>query len=84
MDPVKPSIVTVGIGELELEGIDPSRRFEVARGLELELTQLLIDRGIPRGMLSGEGGQPQTVNSAGLAPTDLGRAVARAMYEGWR
>ena len=84
MDPVRVSAVTLGIGELEIEGIDPGSRFDVARGLELELTKLLTEKGIPQGLLSGDAGRTPVVRSAGLAPADLGRAVARAMYEGWR
>jgi hypothetical protein len=84
MDPVRASAVTIGIGELEIEGIDPGGRFDVARGLELELAQLLRDRGVPQRLLSGDAGQPPSVSAAGLSPIDLGRAVARAMYEGWQ
>jgi hypothetical protein len=76
--------VTIGIEELEIEGIDPGGRFDVARGLELELTRLVAEGGVPRRLLGGEHGQPAVVSGAGLAPIDLGRALARAMYEGWR
>lgn len=78
-----PSIV-ITIGELELEGISPAGRFDVARGFQLELSRLLAESGMPRGLLAGEAGGAPIVNPAGLAPIDLGRAVARAVYEGWR
>ena len=84
MDPVRASLVSLGIGELEIEGIDPGGRFDVGRGLELELTRLLMERGVPPGLLSGDAGRPPIVRSPALSPIDLGRAVARAMYEGWR
>lgn len=84
MDPVGAPRVTLGIAELELDGIDPAGRFDVARGLEQELTRLLAEQGVPRGLLSGDAGRPPLVHGAGLSPADLGRAVARAMYEGWR
>ena len=84
MDPVKPAAIAVNIAELELEGVDPAGRFDLARGLEQELVRLFTESGVPRGLLSGEAGRPPVVAGDRVAPVDLGRAVARALYEGWR
>ena len=84
MDLVTPPVVVLRIGELEIDGVDPANRFEVARGLERELARLLSERGAPPGLASGATSQPPIVRAVGLAPGDLGREVARALYEGWR
>jgi len=76
----------VSIEELELEGIDPAARFEFARGLESELALLVLGGGVPPGLLAGRAElAPLAVEPLGVAaPADLGRAVARALYAGWR
>lgn len=84
MAPVNLPAVRVHIQELELEGVDPAGRFELARGLEQELVRLFTDRGVPARLQAGEAGVPSGVAMHGLSPHDLGRAVALAMYEGWQ
>jgi hypothetical protein len=84
MDAVRPSAIAVNIGELQIEGLDAAGRFDVARGLQQELARLLAETGVPRGLLAGEAGRPATLDSGAVAPADLGRALARALYEGWR
>ncbi|MGK4004459.1 hypothetical protein WMF31_17625 [Sorangium sp. So ce1036] len=83
---VKPRAVTLHIGELEIAGLDPAGRFDVARGLEGELARLLASEGVPEGLLEGRAVLPQLALDHGAAavPLELGRAVARALYEGWR
>jgi hypothetical protein len=81
---MKPAAIALRIGELELEGIDPAGRFDVARGLEQELLRLLTEGGVPPRLLSGDAGTPPLVQAGALAPGDLGRALARALYEGWQ
>lgn len=81
-----PPSLNLSIEELELEGIDPAGRFEFARGLESELAQLVLNEGVPPGLLAGRAElAPLSVEPpAAAAPADLGRAVARALYAGWR
>ncbi|WP_342376207.1 hypothetical protein NVS55_33765 [Myxococcus stipitatus] len=80
------SLLQLDIEELELEGLEPAGRFEFARGLESELARLVLDGGVPAGLLAGRGAlAPLAVAPPpAAAPADLGRAVARALYEGWR
>ncbi|WP_437768985.1 hypothetical protein ACSRUE_37845 [Sorangium sp. KYC3313] len=83
---MRPQAVELHIGELELAGLDPAGRFDVARGLEGELARLLATEGVPAGLLAGRAVVPELVLDPGAAavPLELGRAVARALYEGWR
>lgn len=83
---MKPRAVELHIGELELSGLDPAGRFDVARGIESELARLLASEGVPPGLLEGRDALPSLVLDATTAalPVELGRAVARALYEGWR
>jgi hypothetical protein len=83
MDPVASPAITVSIEELEIEGLSPVGRFELARGLQQELSRLFLEGGVPAGLLAGDGGRPPMVGGA-VGAADLGRAVARALYEGWR
>ena len=84
MDPVRPAAITVSIEELEIEGLPAAGRVELARGLQEELSRLLVERGMPAGLAAGDAGRPPVVGGPGLGAADLGRAVARALYEGWR
>ncbi len=84
MDPVRPSAIAVSIGELQIEGLDPAGRFDLATGLQQELARLLAESGVPRGLLAAEAGCPACVDCGRFAPAELGRALARALYEGWR
>lgn len=78
--------VTLTIDALELSGIAPAGRFEVARGIESELARLLGSEGVPPGLLAGGAAPAPLLLDAATAgsPVELGRAVARALYEGWR
>ncbi|MEZ4306783.1 MAG: hypothetical protein R3F14_01865 [Polyangiaceae bacterium] len=80
------SALDLHIGELQIEGLSPSARFDVARGLETELIRLCTEQGVPAGLVAGRGELPPIVLPAAspAAPLDLGRSVARALYEGWR
>jgi hypothetical protein len=76
--------VTVTIDELSLSGVPPFQRFALAAALEAELARLLAERGAPPGLLAGAAPVPQPVDPTGLGPREMGRAVARSLYEGWR
>lgn len=79
-----PPSVRLHIDALELEGLDPATRYEVARGLEGELARLLREEGVPPRLLAGAAAAPTLVLSGAVAPLDLGRSLARALYAGWR
>ncbi|AGC48169.1 hypothetical protein MYSTI_06896 [Myxococcus stipitatus DSM 14675] len=80
------TLLRLDIEALELEGLEPAGRFEFARGMESELARLVLDGGVPSGLLAGRGALAplEVAPPAAAAPADLGRAVARALYEGWR
>jgi hypothetical protein len=81
---VTRAAVRLHIDELELDGLDPAIRFDVARGLEGELVRLFSERGVPPGLRAPAATCPAVVLGGAVAPIDLGRAVARALFEGWQ
>lgn len=76
--------VSLSIEELVLEGISPIERHTVAEAFQLELQQLLTERGVPPRLVMGMQPTPTVVNQGNLGPARLGRSIALALYEGWQ
>jgi hypothetical protein len=78
--------VELVIESLVVPGFDAAGAFEVGTAVEVELTRLLAERGLPDG-LSRSGSvaaitAPQIDLTPGLSPQEAGRMIAHAIYEG--
>jgi hypothetical protein len=76
--------VRLHVDELELDGLDPATRHDVARGLQGELARLFAEHGVPPRLGAPAAAVEPIVLDRTVAPIELGRAVARALFEGWR
>ena len=81
----------VHIDELVLHGFAPGDRMRIADAVQLELTRLFTDRGVPPALRGG--GAVERLNAgafptAGAAPAErTGARIAQTVYEGlatWR
>ena len=78
--------VDLHIEELVLHGFSPGDRHAIAEGLQGELTRLLTDQGLPRGLAAGA--SRETLDAApfavttGSRPEVIGAQVAHSVYEG--
>ncbi len=74
------------IEELVLEGFSPGDRFRIGEALQMELTRLLEERGVPGSFASG--GEIDKINGGsfevapGSRAEKIGAKVARAVYGG--
>jgi hypothetical protein len=78
--------IELHIEELILRGFPASQRVRIGAAVELELTRLCIEQGIPPALLRG-GELPALSPSSfhlkqGAGPELLGAQVARSVYEG--
>ncbi len=71
----EPSRVEVTIDDLVLHGFAPGDRYAIAEALELELTRLLCEQGVPAAF--AQGGEVQRVDggSFSMAPSASGASV---------
>ena len=76
--------IRVEIGELDLTGVPPARRFVVAATFERELARLLEEHGLPEDGLDAadERPAPRVREALDGNPVLLGQALARSVYEG--
>jgi hypothetical protein len=76
------------IKELVLEGFSPGDRYRIGEGLQMELTRLLEERGVPGSLSSSREIEMVKGGSFEVAPGSraerIGAQVARAVYRGLR
>ena len=74
--------VRIEVGSLELHGVPPGRRHEVAAAFERELARLVERRGLPGGLRDADERGPSSGRlPAEASPRRLGLALARSVYE---
>jgi hypothetical protein len=77
--------ISLHIDELVLHGFGPGDRYAIAAGMQSELTRLLTEQGLPRGMATGATWDrlvvPPVTMEAGTKPDVIGAQVARSVYE---
>jgi len=78
--------VRLHIEELVLDGFPPGDRYRIAAAVEVELTRLLTERGVPPGLASGGAVPSLDGGSFGVAPEArpdrIGAQVAQSVYGG--
>jgi hypothetical protein len=78
--------VRLHIDELVLDGFPPGDRYRIAAAVEVELTRLFADQGVPPDLASGraipalDGGSFDVAPDA--RPDRIGGQVAQAVYRG--
>lgn len=78
--------IKLNINELVLHGFSPLDRYRIGRAVELELTRLLTERGLPSSLSKGgefasiDGGTFSFASNSGAEA--IGSQVARSVYEG--
>ena len=85
---MKPKKIELNIEELVLHGFSPGDRHDIGEAVELELTRLLADRGVPQSLERGreianmDGGAFEVAQ--GLRAQVVGAQVAKVVYGGLR
>lgn len=75
--------IDIHIDSLELEGVEPRHRSDIAESMRQELERLIAQDGVPRQWMDGGAvGIPRVKIAAGQAPARIGQHVARAIYRG--
>ena len=78
--------IDLRIEELYLDGFSPHDRFRIGRAIELELSRLIAENGIPKAWSLGQslknldGGSFQVAKFT--SPESIGTHVAQAVYRG--
>ena len=83
--PARPSI-NLHVDELRLEGFPRSGRNAIGDAMQVELTALLVDRGLPAALREAHGvrvlATPEIQVSPASGPAAIGRAIANSVYRG--